>query len=46
MCLLEDKTFNCIQHRIKSSPMSVETIEINKIALKNMIIRDYGHLMP
>ena len=35
MCLLEDKTFNCIQHRIKSSPMSVDTIEINKIALKN-----------
>ena len=35
MCLLEDKTFNCIQHRIKSSPMSVETIEINKIALKS-----------
>ena len=35
MCLLEDKTFNCIQHRIKSSPMSVETIEINKIARKN-----------
>ena len=34
MCLLEDKTFNCIQHRIKSSPMSVDTIEINKIALK------------
>ena len=34
ICLLEDKTFNCIQHRIKSSPMSVDTIEINKIALK------------
>ena len=34
-CLFENKTFNCIQHRIKSSPMSVDTIEINKIALKN-----------
>ena len=34
-CLIEDKTFNCIQHRIKSSPLSVDTLEINKIALKN-----------
>ena len=34
-CLFENKTFNSIQHRIKSSPNSVDTIEINKIALKN-----------
>ena len=34
-CLFENKTFNCIQHRIKSSPMSVDTLQINKIALKN-----------
>ena len=34
-CLFQDKTFNCIQHQIKSSPMSVDTIEINKIVLKN-----------
>ena len=33
-CLFQDKTFNCIQHQIKSSPMSVDTIEINKIVLK------------
>ena len=25
----------CIQHRIKSTPYSVDTVEINKIALKN-----------
>ena len=31
----QDEIFNCIQHRIKSSPMSVDTIEINKIVLKN-----------
>ena len=34
-CLFEDKTFNCIQHRIKSSPISVDTMQINKISLKN-----------
>ena len=34
-CLFQDETFNCIQHRMKSSPMSVDTIEINKIVLKN-----------
>ena len=34
-CLFQDKTFNCIQHRIKSSPMPIDTIEINKIVLKN-----------
>ena len=33
-CLFENKTFNSIQHRIKSSPKSVDTIEINKIVLK------------
>ena len=30
-CLFEDKTFNCIQHRIKSSPISVDTMQTNKI---------------
>ena len=34
-CLFENKTFNCIPHRIGSSPKSVDTIEINKIALRN-----------
>ena len=34
-CQFQDEIFNCIQHRIKSSPMSVDTIEINKIVLKN-----------
>ena len=43
ICLLEDKTFNCIQHRIKGSPMSVDTIEINKIVLK---IYDNKRLRP
>ena len=34
-CLFENKTFNCIKHRIKSSPLSVDTMQINKISLKN-----------
>ena len=35
MCLIEDKTFNWIQHKRKSSSMSTDTLEINKIALKS-----------
>ena len=34
-CLFDNKTFNCIQYRIKSSPKSVHTMQIDKIALKN-----------
>ena len=34
-CLFENKTFNCIQNRIKSNPMSTDTLQINKIALNN-----------
>ena len=34
-CLLENKTFNCIQHRIKSNPLSTDTLQIDKIALNN-----------
>ena len=34
-CLFENKTFNCIQHRIKSNPLSTDTLQINKIALNN-----------
>ena len=34
-CLFNNKTFNCIQYRIKSSPKSIDTMQIHKIALKN-----------
>ena len=34
-CLLENKTFNCIQNRIKSNPLSTDTLQINNIALNN-----------
>ena len=34
-CLFENKTFNCIQHRIKSNPLSIDVMQINKIALNN-----------
>ena len=34
-CLFENKMFNCIQNRMKRSPISVDTIQINKISLKN-----------
>ena len=34
-CLFNNETVKCIQHRIKSSPFSVDTVQINKIALKN-----------
>ena len=34
-CLFNNETVRCIQHRIESTPYSVDTIEINKIALKN-----------
>ena len=34
-CIFENKTFNCIQHRIKSNPLSTDTLQINKIALNN-----------
>ena len=34
-CLFNNETVKCIQHRIKSSPFSVDTVQINKLALKN-----------
>ena len=34
-CLLEKETVKCIHYRIKSTPFSVDTVQINKIALKN-----------
>ena len=34
-CLFNNKVVKCIQHRIRSTPVSVDTVEINKVALKN-----------
>ena len=34
-CLFDNEVVKCIEHRIKSTPVSFDTIEINKIALKN-----------
>ena len=34
-CLFNNETVKCIQHRIKSSPYSVDTLEMTKTALKN-----------
>ena len=34
-CLFNNETIKCIQYRIKSTPSSVDTMQINKIALKN-----------
>ena len=34
-CLFNNEDVKCIQHRIKSTPVSVDTVEINKVALKN-----------
>ena len=34
-CLLNNETIRCVQHRFKSKPGLINTIEINKIALKN-----------
>ena len=34
-CLFSNEVVKSIQHRIKSTPMSVETVEINRVALKN-----------
>ena len=33
--ICENKTFNCIQHRIKSNLRSTDTLQIDKIALNN-----------
>ena len=38
-CLFNNETVKCIQHRIKSTPYSVDTVEINKTALKNNDIK-------
>ena len=34
-CLFNNETVKCIQHRIKSTPYSVDTAQINRVALKN-----------
>ena len=34
-CLFNNEIVKCIQYRIKSTPYSVDTVQINKIALKN-----------
>ena len=34
-CILEHKYFNCIQYRIKSNPISTDTLLIDKVALNN-----------
>ena len=34
-CLLNNETVKYIQYRIKSTPSSLDTVQINKIALKN-----------
>ena len=39
-CLFNNEVVKCIQNRIKSTPMSVDAVEINKVALKIMIIKD------
>ena len=34
-CLFNNESIRCIQHRFKSKPGLINTIEINKVALKN-----------
>ena len=34
-CLFNNETVKCIPHRIKWTPSSVDTVQINKIALRN-----------
>ena len=34
-CLFNNETVECIQNRIKSTPYSIDTIEMTKIALKS-----------
>ena len=34
-CLFNNETIRCIQHRFKSKPGLINTIEMNKIALNN-----------
>ena len=33
--MFNNETVKCIQHRIKKTPFSVDTVQMNKIALKN-----------
>ena len=33
--MFNNQTVRCIQHRIKITPFSVDTIQINKVALKS-----------
>ena len=34
-CLFNNETVKCIQHRIKSTPSCIDTVKMNKIALKD-----------
>ena len=34
-CLFNNETVHCVQHRMKSTPSCIDTIKMNKIALKN-----------
>ena len=34
-CLFNNETVRCMQYRIKNTPSSVDTVQINKVALKN-----------
>lgn len=34
-CLFNNEVVKCIQHKIKSTTLSVDTVEINKVAIKN-----------
>ena len=42
-CLLNNEVVKCTQYRIKSIPRSVDTVQINKIALKNNGIATYPY---
>ena len=44
-CLFNNKIILKSQQRFKSNQHNVYTIEINKIALSSMMIRDYKHLI-
>ena len=34
-CLFNNETVKCIQHRIKNTPSCIDTVKMNKIALKS-----------
>ena len=39
-CLFNNEVVKCIQNGIKSTPMSADTVEINKVALRSKSIKD------